>query len=230
MICWLLYLQELQLIFPWKVADALAIAAFFGAPTFFITMTCNPQWPEILQALRPGQTYADVPIVVARVFAQKLSQLLAKLSALFPGAGGKQYVIRVVGFQKRGLPHAHILIKFVADCNTAADIDAAVSAELPEDPVDRALVEEFMIHSHGTYCLRDRSGQMACRFRYPKPVTPETVIDDEGHVQYRRRRPADAMVVPYNLQLLRMFRCHINVEVASAAQIYQYMFKYIHKG
>jgi hypothetical protein len=51
-----------------QVADSLAIAAAFGSPTFFITMTCNPEWPEIQSQLRPGQNFTDIPIVVVRVF------------------------------------------------------------------------------------------------------------------------------------------------------------------
>ena len=30
-----------------KFQDAMAIARKFGKPTLFITMTCNPEWPEI---------------------------------------------------------------------------------------------------------------------------------------------------------------------------------------
>lgn len=30
-----------------QIADSLAIAAVKGTPTFFITMTCNSNWPEI---------------------------------------------------------------------------------------------------------------------------------------------------------------------------------------
>lgn len=51
-----------------QVTDSLAIAAHFGNPSFFITMASNPDWPEIAAALRPGQTYTGVPILVARVF------------------------------------------------------------------------------------------------------------------------------------------------------------------
>lgn len=127
-------------------------------------MTCNPAWREITERLRPGQTWADVPLVVARVFAQKLSLLLERLKDLFPNVGNRKYVIRVVEFQKRGLPHAHILIKFAYDCSTPEDIDACVSAELPDDPEDRRLVEEFMIHRHGPYCQRQRGEATYCRF------------------------------------------------------------------
>ncbi|THV06152.1 hypothetical protein K435DRAFT_22473, partial [Dendrothele bispora CBS 962.96] len=38
-----------------QIADSLAIAAAYGPPTFWITMTCNPEWPEITSQLRNGQ-------------------------------------------------------------------------------------------------------------------------------------------------------------------------------
>ena len=106
-------------------------------------MTCNPHWPEITERPRPGQTFADIPLVVVRVFSQKLAILLKRIKAIFAFAGGHQYTIQVVEFQKRGLPHVHILIKFRHDCSTPDDIDAAVSAEMPTDPTDAALVSEF---------------------------------------------------------------------------------------
>lgn len=38
-----------------QVADTLALAREYGRPTFFITLTTNPSWPEIVSQLRPGQ-------------------------------------------------------------------------------------------------------------------------------------------------------------------------------
>jgi hypothetical protein len=40
----------------------------FGRPDFFITMTCNPYWDEIMAELLPGQTPQDRPDVVTRVY------------------------------------------------------------------------------------------------------------------------------------------------------------------
>ena len=56
------------------------------------------------------------------------------------------------------------------------------------------------------------------------------MVDGEGRVQYRRRHEADHFVVPHCLLLLRKIRCHINFEVASSSHLFQYLFKYIHKG
>jgi hypothetical protein len=55
------YMKELYL-------DAMAIVRVFGKPDLFITVTCNPNWPEIKEALDEGQTPADRPDLVARVF------------------------------------------------------------------------------------------------------------------------------------------------------------------
>ncbi|EJD40709.1 hypothetical protein AURDEDRAFT_45499, partial [Auricularia subglabra TFB-10046 SS5] len=109
-------------------------------------MTCNPDWPEVRAKLRPGQQWQDAPMVIARVFKQKLAVLLKTLKTMFPNAGNVIYRLYAVEFQKRGLPHCHILIKYQSDCITAADIDHVVSAEMPKNPADAALVKRFMTH------------------------------------------------------------------------------------
>ena len=221
-----------------QIADSLTIAAHLGNPTFFVTMTCNPDWPEIRCKLRPGQNFSDIPTVVNRVFKQKLSLLLHTLKTMFPNAGSQRYSIHCVEFQKRGLPHAHILIKYDRDCISPDDIDSVVSAEMPSDPDDRALVQQFMTHNHpapdsppSKYCQRTLpDGSRDCRFHYPFSLCQKTTIDDEGRVRYRRRHAGDEMVVPHCLALLRKFRCHINFEIAGTSHLFQYIFKYIHKG
>ena len=35
--------------------DAMGIVRALGKPDYFITMTCNPNWPEITDALKPGE-------------------------------------------------------------------------------------------------------------------------------------------------------------------------------
>ena len=56
--------------------DAIAIVRVYHIPDFFITFTCNPQWPEIQNSLLPGQQANDRPDIVARVFKQKLNQFI----------------------------------------------------------------------------------------------------------------------------------------------------------
>lgn len=229
-----------------QIADSLAIAANYGPPTFFITFTCNSDWPEIQSQLRPGQTFTDIPVVVCRVFKQKLARLMSTLYSMFPNAGPPLYSITSIEFQKRGLPHAHILLKYKLDCIRPEDIDQVISASLPTNPADAELVLKFMVHtSHPEgvinqiapdndhplkYCERWKDGARICRFNYPKPIAPETMISDNGRVQYARYRKEDENIVPHCLPLLRKFKCHMNVEIGGSGQLFQYLFKYIHKG
>ena len=50
-----------------KFQDGMAIVREYHKPDFFITMTCNPRWPEIVSGLKKGQTPQDRPDLVARV-------------------------------------------------------------------------------------------------------------------------------------------------------------------
>lgn len=55
--------------------NAMALLKFYGPPSFFVTMTANPKWPQITAALLPGQTSDDRPDLVACVFQLKLQEL-----------------------------------------------------------------------------------------------------------------------------------------------------------
>lgn len=56
------------------------------------------------------------------------------------------------------------------------------------------------------------------------------MINDSGRVQYARHRKEDENIVAHCLPLLRKFKCHMNVEIGGSGQLFQYLFKYIHKG
>lgn len=91
-----------------QTADSLALARTYGRPSFFITITCNPKAPEIQSRLRPGQDACDVPLIVARSFKVRHERLLKLLRTKF---GTLVYIVKVIEFQKRGWPHAHIVCK-----------------------------------------------------------------------------------------------------------------------
>jgi len=91
-----------------QVADALALAKELGRPFLLITMTTNPKWPEIADQLRQGQNFTDIPSVVCRAFHVRLQYLKAFMAKHF---GHLVYTVTVVEFQKRGLPHCHMLLK-----------------------------------------------------------------------------------------------------------------------
>jgi hypothetical protein len=91
-----------------QTADSLALAHTYGKPSLFITMMCNPKWPEIQARLSSQQNAGDIPIVAVQVFKlclQHLEHLLrTKLGELV-------YEVKVIEFQKRGWPHAHNVCK-----------------------------------------------------------------------------------------------------------------------
>ncbi|XP_076893331.1 uncharacterized protein LOC143545295 [Bidens hawaiensis] len=68
-----------------RFLDAMTLVQDDGKPDLFLTMTCNPQWPEIRDNLKPCQTAQDRPDLVSRVFRAKLEdlkeQLLKKISS-----------------------------------------------------------------------------------------------------------------------------------------------------
>ena len=55
--------------------DAMAIVRRYGKPDLFVTFTCNPAWPEILEHLEEGQKAEDRPDIVNRIFQLKLAAL-----------------------------------------------------------------------------------------------------------------------------------------------------------
>lgn len=56
--------------------DALTTIAEYGAPTFFITLTCNIKWREIQERLINGQDAFDRPDIVMQVTCKCYEVLL----------------------------------------------------------------------------------------------------------------------------------------------------------
>lgn len=94
--------------------NALTIVSEHGKPTFFITITCNANWPEIQERLLEGNSAFDVPTVVCMVFHQRLKAFLHNLrhGKYFGKQYKLRYIMHVIEYQHRGLPHAHVSVKF----------------------------------------------------------------------------------------------------------------------
>jgi hypothetical protein len=104
--------------------DALAINRHFHGGDFFLTMTADPNWPEIKEALLPGQSVADRPDLVVRVFHAKVEEIKADLFK--HGHLGKAVaLVYTIEFQKHGLPHMHMIIFLHQDSKlrTPEDMD-----------------------------------------------------------------------------------------------------------
>ncbi|GJR71017.1 DNA helicase [Tanacetum coccineum] len=148
-----LHSSYMSLQFPlFHYLDALAICRTLGNPQFFITFTCNVNWPEIKRHMQcyPEVLPGDRADVVVRVFQQKVQSFCKFLtdSRIFGTVTGLLYTIE---FQKRGLPHCHTLlwIDEKDKIQHAEDIDRYISAELPdpiEDPEGYRVVSEMMVH------------------------------------------------------------------------------------
>ncbi|KAM0871585.1 hypothetical protein ACQ4PT_039291 [Festuca glaucescens] len=129
------------------------MVAYRDCVRYFTTFTCNPKWPEIAEALsvEPGQKPHNRADITVRVYHMKLQEYPASIRS--GKAFGKTIaVLHTVEFQKRGLPHADILVwqdKEKRGEVTPALIDSFILAKIPdpvEDPLGYALVAEFMMH------------------------------------------------------------------------------------
>jgi hypothetical protein len=173
--------------------DSMAIVRQYGKPDLFITMTCNPKWEEIVSALKPGEIANDRPDLVTRVFVGKLQHLLDEL--LKKGIFGEVVAnIHVIEWQKRGLPHAHILLILHSDHKPRGpdEYDRMVSAELPDKDAHPTLFEvvtSCMVHGPcGTinpHCTCMADG--VCSKGYPKAFTEHTTNTTGSYPTYRRR-------------------------------------------
>ncbi|CAI5722376.1 unnamed protein product [Peronospora effusa] len=228
--------------------DAMAIVRKYGRPDLFVTFTCNPKWPEIRAELEPGQQPHDRPELVARLFNLKLQELMRDFSErkIFGTVVGKVWVIE---FQKRGLPHAHILIILdeASKLHTPQQIDSAVSAEIPDPATHPDAYETVKRCSVHGPCGIDKPNapcmvEGKCSKRYPRVFATETSADHDGYSIYRRRdngryiedakgrRVDNRWIVPHNLYLSSKYNAHINVEICSSISAIKYVFKYVYKG
>jgi hypothetical protein len=102
-------------------------------------------------------------------------------------------ILYSVEFQKRGLPHVHILLWLDKRQYqiTPEIVDTWILAEIPDpnkDPLGYVLVVEHMIHgpcgnkNENSPCMKNGR----CSKYYPKEFQNETSFTDDGFTQYRR--------------------------------------------
>ena len=228
--------------------DAMTIVSHFGKPDLFITFTCNPKWPEITKELLPHHTAADRPDLTARVFHIKLQELLKDLITN-QWFGKVMAYVYVVEFQKRGLPHAHILLILAPEdkIHSVEKYDSVISAEIP-DPIVHPLAYETVVACmmHGPCGTLNPSAPCMkngiCQKHYPKNFQKITEENENGYPIYRRRENGSFVkirngiqldnrwVVPHNIALITKYNAHINVEICNSILAIKYLYKYIYKG
>ncbi|XP_064637877.1 uncharacterized protein LOC135494057 [Lineus longissimus] len=238
--------------------DAMAIVRKHGRPHYFITFTCNPNWPEIKSSLFPNEQAKDRPDITARVFHIKMKALLEDLTK-------NQVLGELLAYtamkedQKRGLPQVHILLIMPeADRpRQPSDIDNVISAEIPDQNINPQLhkiVTRHMLHgpcgniNRNSPCMDSTKAVPTCSKNYPKDLHKDTLFADALYPQYRRRSQDDGgnthhmkvhgqeftadnrWVVPYNPYLTLKYNSHLNVEAVISVSCVKYLYKYTCKG
>ncbi|GFV41445.1 ATP-dependent DNA helicase [Trichonephila clavipes] len=231
--------------------DAMTYVRAYGRPDLFVTFTCNPTWNEIKELLLVGQSSSDRHDITTRVFKQKLKCLMDFIikHRVFGETRCWMYSIE---WQKRGLPHAHILVWLINKI-TPDQIDQIISAEIPDKHIDPNLfdvVTKNMIHgpcgafNNNSPCMSDGKGTK----RYPRKLVSDTITGNDGYPLYRRRSVEDGgksvvlkvrnidievdnrWIVPYSPLLSKTFKAHINVEYCNSVKSIKYICKYVNKG
>jgi hypothetical protein len=170
---------------------------------------------EITENLQPWRKVEFRPDLVARVFRIKLKELLHDITHNHV-LGVDVAKIHVIEFQRRGLPHAHILVILREEekPRTKELIDKMVSAEIPlpeTHPRLHELVKKHMIHgpcgvaNPTCPCMQDG----VCTKKFPKLYISETNPNVNGFSLYQRRNTGlkyyvgtnkinNTWVMPYN--------------------------------
>ncbi|CAD6227169.1 GSCOCG00011939001-RA-CDS [Cotesia congregata] len=206
---------------------------------------------NIIDLLDPDQNSTHRHDLLARVFKQKLTKLIDLIikNHIY---GETQCWMYSIEWQKRGLPHAHILI-WLKQKILPTKIDDVISAELPnpiEDPILFETVRKHMIHGPcgglnlNSPCMKDGK----CTKCYPRELIHETQTGSDGYPLCRRRKPDEGgyvttlkmrnavvdidnrWIVPYLPLLSKMFDVHINVEYCNSVKSIKYICNYVNKG
>ena len=175
------------------------------------------------------------------------------LKLIDKGCFGKcQGRVYTIEFQKRGLPHIHILIFLHPEhrLQQPEQIDRLISTQLPDpdlQPELFKLVEKLMIHgpcgekNPEASCMKNGK----CTKGFPKPFQAETSLSENGYPIYawpdngrkcHKRvngqliEVDNSWVVPYNPWCLLQWRSHANLECCISIKSTKYIHKYICKG
>nr|GEY14846.1 hypothetical protein [Tanacetum cinerariifolium] len=170
--------------------DAMAICKWFGYPDLFITVTCNPKWPEITRFLNDKDLNPeDRPEILCRLFKVKLDQMIKDLKKdkLFGS------------------------VKAVIYTETSIELYVLRFRDKENGLQLFQLVSDFMIHGpcgvNNPTCPCMRDGK--CSKRFPRDFVNHTSLDEDGYPIYRRRDNGyivekggialdNRYVVPYN--------------------------------
>ncbi|XP_076036868.1 uncharacterized protein LOC143022510 [Oratosquilla oratoria] len=240
--------------------DALAFVSSYGSPDFFITFTMNPHWEELKQAVEAvgcdiSRMY-DRPDFVCRIFKLKVDILMDDLTIKNVFGRVKAHLLSIE-WQKRGLPHVHILL-WMERHVTADFVSRVISGEIPDknkEPRLNEIVTTNMIHGpcrgfdESQLCCQGKYGSTSlCGKGFPKvcrgdmyfgnngyPLYRRTAVSEGGHsfekkVKGEKIKVDNSWVVPYSPYQCLKYNTHINVECSNSIKCIAYVTKYVNKG
>ncbi|XP_016173825.1 uncharacterized protein LOC107616376 [Arachis ipaensis] len=183
-----------------RCQDAMEICKHFGYPDLFLTITCNPNWPEFQRFTeRERIPITDRPDISCRVFHAKLKCLLSDLKeGVFFGPLSATLYNVVTKYMIHG-PCGRL--RPSSPCMK----DGKCSKFYPKRFVDQTSFDEdgYPIYRHRNMGV--------------------TVKINDVDIDNR-------FVVPYNPLLLMKYQAHINLEFCNKSNVIKYLFKYINKG
>ncbi|XP_076063443.1 uncharacterized protein LOC143038306 [Oratosquilla oratoria] len=242
--------------------DALAFVTNYGSPDFFITFTMNPAWEELSEAAQQTGSHATSknrgyrPDLIRRIFKLKVDELMDDLTNKNIFGRVKAHLYRIE-WQKRGLPHVHILL-WMEHRVDAELVGRIISAEIPDKEKEPRLFETVttcMIHGpckcfdESQACCQGKSvnGKDLCVKGFPKLCRDNLLFGNNGYPLYKRRAVGEgghsftkkvkgeeatidnSWVVPYNPYLCLKYNAHINVECSNSIKTIAYVTKYVNK-
>ncbi|POS82038.1 hypothetical protein EPUL_005234, partial [Erysiphe pulchra] len=165
--------------------------------------------------------------LISQVFKIKFDKLLHDVKER-NALGASIRSIYSIEYQKRGLPHSHLLSHLHPNDlpKTPKQIDEIVRAQiLLDDPELASIVKSELTHGPcgpefpNTPCMRD----WKCSKGFPKRFCDETIAREGSYTEYARLDNG----VRWGSE---RFMAYINVEIAGGVRAIKYLAKYIYKG
>ncbi|KAH1203302.1 ATP-dependent DNA helicase PIF4 [Glycine max] len=180
--------------------DGMTICSHMGFPNLFITLTCNPNWPEIRRVLAP-----------LNLKPTDRSDLI--LHNKYPSSDDIDHIISAKIPSHENDPELYTLVQNHM-VHGPCGILQPKSPCMKEGKCSRFYPKMFhpqtVLDSNGCPIYRRRNDG--------RIISKNGVIIDNRYI------------VPYNAKLLRKYQAHINVEWCNQNTSIKYLFKYINKG
>ncbi|XP_059142987.1 uncharacterized protein LOC131930491 [Physella acuta] len=210
--------------------ELMATVRQLGKPTFFLTISAGEtRWPELIKSLSALQgshltleeatalndyqktdLIKNDPVTCARYFNYKMSKLMSLLKegSIFEKNTVEDFYERIE-FQVRGSPHEHIFlwltgtpvfdsknVDSIKEC--VGFIDKFITCEYKEDDP----FVQLQMHKHSHTCYKGKRNKSKCRFNFPMPAMPKTMIleplaEDEIDDSFKERLTALRKLMVY---------------------------------